>query len=288
MPSPFRFLATILAITLLAAQPVRANEEVDTEHLFGFTEGSDIGAPPEKELESETTGRFGRRGGRYRAVDSALVVKVPLSDRFRIAPGLTFARYDIAGVPGFAARDVAAFGGGFVETRTRLATREEAPFGITLNTVFGTNRVDAATGIGTRGFSTEASLLVDRELVPGRLVAAINLAYALGRSRLDGLPAMQNGSGLELSGALAQRIAPGFFLGAEIRYLRAYSGLGLDRLAGEAVYVGPTLYKEFAHGTWMSIAWGVQVAGDAVGVTDTRDFTNFDRHQARLRLGTHF
>ena len=279
-------VAMLLVAGLARADP-RA-DDIDTEHLFGFTEGSDIGAPPERELESETTARVGRRSGQYRALASALVAKLPLSDRFRVAPGLGFARYAIAGVPGFADRDMAEVGGGFVETRARLLRRDEAPFGLTLNTVFGANRIDAATGFGARGFTSEAGLLLDREIVPGRLVAAVNLVYAFGRSRLDGLPNLQQASGLQMSGALAQRITPGFFLGAEARYLRGYSGLGLDRLAGEAVYLGPTLYKEFAHGTWISLTWGVQVAGDAVETPDSLDLTNFDRHQARLRLGTHF
>ena len=43
--------------------------DVDSEHLFGFTEGADIGAVGELELEQETTGRLGKRGGTFRAFD---------------------------------------------------------------------------------------------------------------------------------------------------------------------------------------------------------------------------
>lgn len=281
--------ASLLAVMLLAVAPAGASDHgIDTEHLFGFTEGSDIGAPPEKELESETTARLAKRGGTFRAIDSALVLKVPLSDRFRLAPGLAFAGYTMRGVPGLDDREVAALSGGFIETRARLLTREEAPFGLTLNTVISASRLDATTGLGARGVSVEAGLLMDREIVPGEVVAGVNVVYALGRSRLDGIAGDQQASNLEVSGALAKRFGPGFFLGLEARYLRAYSGLGLDRFAGQAVYLGPTLYKELTEETWISFTWGTQVSGSEVRAGADRDLTNFDRHQVRLRIGTHF
>ncbi|WP_232628289.1 hypothetical protein [Methylobacterium sp. Leaf118] len=281
-------LAAFLAASALASPARSSDHGVDTEHLFGFTEGSDLGAPPEKELESETTARLGKRGGSFRAVDSALVLKLPLSDRFRVAPGLAFAGYAMRDVPGLDDRSVAALAGGFVETRARLLTREEAPFGLTLNTVIGGSRLDAATGLGARGVSVEAGLLMDREIVPGEVVGAVNVVYALGRSRLDGGNSDQRASNVEVSGAVARRFGPGLFLGLEARYLRAYHGLGLDRFAGQAVYLGPTVYKELTEATWISVTWGTQVSGSEARRGEDRDLTNFDRHQVRLRIGTHF
>lgn len=279
------------AIALLALAGMARAEPaggIDTEHLFGFTEGSDITPLGERELESESTGRFGKRGGRYRAIDSALTVKVPLTETVRFAPGLTFAQYHIKGVPGLDEAKLLDLGGGFVETRAKLLDRRRAPFGLTLNTVSGVSRLDSATGIGARGFSTEAGLLMDRELIPGELVAAVNVVYGFSRAQLDGHHMHQHLSGFEVSGALAQNFGPGFFVGMEARYLRSYAGLGLDSLLGQAVFIGPTLYKELGHGTWISVAWGAQVTGREVGTPHPLDLANFDRHQARLRLGCHF
>src|SRR5215467_1017920 len=42
-----------------------SNGGVDTEHLFGFTEGADIGAAGEKTVELDSTSRLGRRGGSF-------------------------------------------------------------------------------------------------------------------------------------------------------------------------------------------------------------------------------
>ncbi|GEO99241.1 hypothetical protein GCM10007887_28430 [Methylobacterium haplocladii] len=280
--------AALMIVAAASARATDAAHGVDTEHLFGFTEGSDIGGPGETELESETTARLGKRGGRYRAADSALVLKLPLSDRFRIAPGVSFAAYDIGGVPGFGDREIMALAGAFLEARTRILVRDAAPFGLTLNTIVSANRVDATTGLGTRGLGAEVGLLIDREIVPGRVVAGLNLVYALGQSRLDGIDGLQRASGLEVSGAVAARFAPGLFLGIEARYARAYTGMALDGFAGDAVYLGPTFYKELTDTTWISLAWGTQVAGSEAGLGEDRDLSNFDRHQARLRIGTHF
>src|SRR5262249_21905879 len=74
--------------------------EVDTEHMFGFTEGSYIGEAGEKELEADSTGRFGKLGGSYNNVATALEAKYSFSDRFRLSAVATVAYYDITGVNG--------------------------------------------------------------------------------------------------------------------------------------------------------------------------------------------
>ena len=52
------------AVSGLCAMP----KGIDTEHLFGFMIGTDVGNVGEREFQSETTGRFGKNGGNYRAV----------------------------------------------------------------------------------------------------------------------------------------------------------------------------------------------------------------------------
>lgn len=261
---------------------------IDTEHLFGFTEGSDIGIPGERELESETTGRFGRRGGRFRAIDTSLALKVPLSEWFRIAPGVALARYDITGVPGLTDRTSGNFNGAFLETRFRLLDRASAPFGLTLNVVPSFARVDPGTGFAARTYGSEFGLLADREIIPGQLVAALNLGYGIAALRPRGTNAVVEGSGTEVAIAVAYQIRPGLFLGGEVRYLRAYGGLGLDRFAGHAAYLGPTLYTALSDRAWASFTWSTQVAGRAQTVPGGLDLTNFDRHQMRLRVGYSF
>lgn len=308
MPVPFRcgplcgFAAVLTAACLIlipsgpaqaqdeatAAENSGRDEELDSEHLFGFTEGADIGAVGEVELEQETTGRLGKRGAAFRAFDPSLALKVPLTDNFRLAPGVSFYGYDIAPGPGLATRSAGGFNGVFLETRIRLLDRRTAPFGLTLNIVPSVGTIDAGSGFGSRSFGTDMGLLLDRELIPGQLIAAINVGYALASSRLTGTREVLLGSALEVSGALAYQVQPGFFLGSELRYARAYDGLAAERLVGEAFYVGPTVYKTISEHAWASFAWSFQVAGKAIGETGRLDLTNFDRHQFRLRIGYSF
>src|SRR4051812_36278491 len=83
-------------------------EGIDTEHVFGFMIGSDVGERGEREFQSQTTGRFAKSGGRYRVGEQELEFEfVPAKD-FRIEVGSAFAAHDINGVPGLEDRRQAA------------------------------------------------------------------------------------------------------------------------------------------------------------------------------------
>src|SRR5262249_1117226 len=110
-----------------------AEHKIDTEHMFGFTEGSDIGERGEKELEGDSTGRFGRVGGSYNNLATELEAKHSLSDRFRLSAAATVAYYDISGVSGIDDRRQGAVQSASFEARYRLFGREQAPFGLTLS-----------------------------------------------------------------------------------------------------------------------------------------------------------
>jgi hypothetical protein len=49
--------------------------EIDTEHIFGFVEGGDIGGRGDLELEKESAARFGKRVGSYAAVSTLFDLK---------------------------------------------------------------------------------------------------------------------------------------------------------------------------------------------------------------------
>jgi hypothetical protein len=90
------------------------------------------------------------------------------------------------------------------------------------------------------------------------------------------------------SGALAFQAIPNVFLGAEVRYLRAYDGIALQHFRGEAVFVGPTLYAKLSEHLAISAAFSTQVAGHAVGVPGRLDLDNFSHHQAKLKIKYEF
>jgi Fatty acid desaturase len=93
-------VAGLIAHMHSGARAEEALERIDTQFIFGFTSGADVGELGEKEIEHETIGRFGKRSGSYVGLSDQLLAKfVPVKD-FRFEIGLPFAYYDIAGVPG--------------------------------------------------------------------------------------------------------------------------------------------------------------------------------------------
>lgn len=284
--SAMMFVVAIGCSTTLALaeeQGERA-EKFDSEHMFGFTTGSDIGEPRSTEVESETQGHLGKGVGSYAAFGTTFEYKYTFNDYLRISPGVSVAYHDISGVPGFDARQQLAFQGLLVEFSYRFLDRDKAPFGFTLNVVPQWNRIDDISGAAVEQYGAEISLLMDRELVADRLYGAFNVIYdpETTRSRATGLWERDTTAGL--GAALTAHVASNVFVGLEARYLRKYDGLAFDEFAGQALYVGPTFYIKISDRWSIAGAWNVQAAGHAVGDPREFDLVNFDRHQVKLRL----
>ena len=174
-PGPVKGFRAAIAC-LWAVFPYCASaEDIDTEHLFGFLIGADVGEVGEREFQSQTTGRFVRSGGSYRAVEQEFEIEaVPVSN-FRVELGTAFSSHEIAGVPDFEDRHQLAWQGTTAEFRFKFLDRESAPFGLTLAVDGHAGRIDEVTGAAIRGYGTDLTLAFDRELIPNVVVAAFNL-----------------------------------------------------------------------------------------------------------------
>jgi hypothetical protein len=288
-------LLTVLAVLVAGgsahgAAGIRADKtgEVDTEHMFGFTEGSDIGEAGEKELEADSTGRFGKFGGSYNNVATALEAKYSFSDRFRLSAVATVAYYDITGVNAIDDRRQGALQSVSFDARFRLLDREHAPFGLTLSVEPHRGFADEMSGEPGDQYGAEFRVLADRELIPGRLFAALNVSYEPEQTRLRGSGETLRESTLGIGAALAMQVMPNVFIGAEARKLRHFDGLGLNGFAGQALYIGPTFYATFGERYFVSAAWNVQVWGAVAGTSGVLDLDNFERHHVKLRVGARF
>ena len=281
------FRAGILCFSALLPTCVHA-EGIDTEHLFGFMIGSDVGSVGEREFQSQTTGRFSKSDGRYRAISQELELEFVPAKNFRIEMGSTFASHDINGVPGFEDRRQLAWQGVSVDLRYRFLDRDAAPVGLTFAVESHADRIDETTAALVRKYGTEMTLAFDRELVPNVAVAALNLIYQPEWTRLLGTGAAEQESTIGAAlGAMAQ-MRPGFFVGGEARYLRKYEGIGLDEFAGQALFVGPTAYFRLSERSRLTLAWSVQAWGRSARSGPALDLVDFERHQARLVFGVNF
>src|SRR5712675_2530260 len=270
------FRTAIVCFSTLLANCVHA-EGIDTEHLFGFMIGTDVGSPGEREFQSQTTGRFSKSGGRYRAVGQEFELEfVPAKD-FRIEIGSAFAAHDINGVPDFEDRRQLAWQGVSVDFRYRFLDRDTAPFGLTFDLETHADRIDESTAALARRYGTELTLALDRELIPNRVVAAFNLFYEPEWTRFTGTGLADQESTAGGAVAVMAQIRPGFLAGGEVRYLRKYEGIGLEEFAGQALFVGPTAYLQLSERSRLTIAWSAQAWGRAAGSTAALDLVNFER-----------
>lgn len=289
-------LALLASVGVAEAGEARAEERsrseafssVDSEHMFGFTVGSDIGSAGEIEIEAEQDSGFGKRWGRYYAAMNSLQLKYTATENFRVAPHLEFGHHAISSVPGIADINNLSFASGGAEFKYRFLNRADAPFGLTFGLDASVGRIDSGTGQRTRDYALDFSLAMDRELIADRLYGAINVLYAPSWARDHVTGIWERAAATEVSAALTNRIFNGVFLGGEVRYLRAYETASLSGFAGDAIFVGPTLYVMFSPRANMTLAWNVQVAGRAHDDIGRLDLTNFERHQVRLRFGMGF
>jgi hypothetical protein len=285
--------ATLAAWTAVAAlssafADTNANAELDSEHLFGFTEGTDIGQRGDRELENEVAGRMGKRAGAYRAYDAGLEAKFSVFDEFRVAPGVSFSQHNISGVPGLPNTSSSAIEGFHVELKYRALDRARTPFGLTFVAIPRWTRVDELSGERVDAFGAELGALIDQELVAGTLFGAINVRYAPTAIRVQATGAWEHDSAIQVSGALAGRITPGFFLGGELRYVRSYQGLALDSFSGAALFAGPTFYSRLVGSAWIAGGWNVQIAGQDPLNGGNLNLVDFERHEFKVRTGFNF
>jgi hypothetical protein len=279
--------AVVVCLSALLPGGVCA-EGIDTEHLFGFMIGTDIGNVGEREFQSQTDGRFARNGGSYRAVGQEFELEFVPVKNVRVELGTSFASHYIRGVPGFDDRRQLSWEGVSVDLRYRFLERDAAPFGFTFAVENHASRIDETTAAAVRSHGTELTAAFERELIPNVVVAALNLTYQPEWTRLIGTGAAEQESTIGAAVGLMAQLRPGFFLGGEARYLRRYEGIGLEELAGQALFVGPTAYFQLSPRTRLTAAWSTQAWGRPAGSNAALDLVNFERHQARLIFGVNF
>jgi hypothetical protein len=268
--------------------PAATGSELDSEHLFGLTEGSDIGSKGERELELEAGGRLGKQGGAYRVFSQATALKLTLTDSFRVSPLIAFDHHHIRSVPGLGDRSSLALGEVAFEMKYRALDRSAAPFGLTFAATPHWSPIDETSGDRATGVGASFAALADRELIAGRLLAAVNVSFDTGASRMRSTGVWEHDSGLGASGALSLRLGERVFAAAEVRIESAFDGMALDRYAGHAWFAGPSLYVRIAENAWMSVVWSAQFAGQAAGDPGSLDLVNFERHLVKGRLGIAF
>ncbi len=269
--------------------------ETDSQDLFGFTIGSDIGDVGETELSLDTQLRAARRGGQYRVWSPTLALEYVPVDKFSFTGSIGFDSFHIRGVQGLDDRSSGGVNEIGAEFKYAVLTRKQDGIGLTLSAAPQLGFVEDDSGERGTRTAVELRLSADTELVPDRVFGALNITYEPEvfrfRSPVDSngdLRPAERDSTLGVAGALTFRLSDAVFAGGEVRYRRKYEGLAFRSFQGEAVFLGPTLYWQVAEKIGLSAAWNIQVAGHAKGQPGQLDLDDFDRHQARVKLKVSF
>ena len=281
------FRTAILCFSAAVPACVHA-EEIDTEHLFGFTLGTDVGNVGEREFQSQATGRFSKTAGSYQAISQEFELEFVPVNNFRIEAGSSFSYYNINGVSGLEDRNQLDWQGVSLDLRYKLFDRKTAPFGLTLALETHAQKIDELTGAFARHYTTELTLAIDRELIPNRLVAAFNLFYEPEWTHIFRTGQAEQESTGGAAVAVMTQIRPGILIGGEARYLRKYEGVSLDNFVGQALFVGPTGYWQLSERSRLTIAWETQIWGRPTASSAALDLVNFERNQARVIFGFNF
>lgn len=318
LSTTLRLGAALLASLLAVAAPARADkassgrdapkkadagqkdgepDKVDTENLFGFTEGTDTGKKGEQEILVDTIGRFSKRRvgpglSGYAAAQPIISYQYDPTDNFSIEPGLWFDARDSRNVAGVPDKSFGTFNGGSLELKYQFFKRtDQRPISVALQVEPEYARITPIEGQGADVFSVETRLIADARLVPDKLWAGVNLIYDPQVARLKGTGEVDRTSTLSVSGTLMAKVADNLFLGPEARYMRAYDGAFLNRFDGHAVFVGPVLHYQVMEKGFLTVAYSTQVFGhDRDPDFSDRAFNlnQFSRHNLRVRFGVEF
>lgn len=159
----FLFVSALAASSFGQVQEARS-EAVDTEHIFGFTDGADIGGKGEKELENTTIGYLGRPGS-FTVITNEAAFRYDLEEHFRASFGV-LADYDgIHSVPGLTDRTALNFSGLSSEFRWQLMQREVSPLDLTLSFAPQWQRIDDMSGARVQSYAFPVALLADTALL---------------------------------------------------------------------------------------------------------------------------
>jgi hypothetical protein len=295
---PGRIVRGALLLGALA-QPAAAGEEsdVDTENLFGFTEGSTTGRRGEQEVLLDTVGRAGKRRGetgpaRYGAASTKLSYQFDPTDAFSIEFGLFGDARRVRGGTDLPDKDNGSFDGAGIELKYQFLKGTDAqPLGLALELRPRFARVLPVEGTGANLFDMESVLQLDLRLVPDKVWYGMNLSVEPTVGTLRGTRETDRSSTFLWSNAVAFRLDSDTFVGPEVRYLRAYDGAFLNRFEGRALTLGPLLYRRLSDKAFVTLAYAGQVAGRDRTPDHTRrplDLTHFERHAVRVKLGMEF
>ena len=282
-PCRAALLAAALMLSGLAgAQDAEggANGSVDTEHIFGFTEGSDIGENGEKEVDRSSYVFLGKQGS-YVAIENETAFRYGVDNGFRASLNLLTDYHGVYNSPGIPNRAAFAFSGLSSKLDWALVEHDKAPFGLTLAFIPQWRRLDDTSGAPQESFGFPIELLADVALSPNKWFAAVNMDYAPVFIHNPGT--WTTNQPTEISAATALGIFSDIvFIGGEVRHITLNQH---GFFSEHAKFIGSSIYVKLWQNADVKLAWSAQIPDETA---QKIDLVNYERHQLRLQFATRF
>lgn len=295
MPAPAaRLLPAALCAAAISSSAALAQAPIEPAaipggDIFGFTSASGVGEVGEHGIGVEFDGAIGKRGGRYRVFSEKFGYERVIAPDTTFGVGLFTAYHSIRNVPAEPIdRNGFQFDGLSFELGHRfVAPSATNPFGFKMAIEPRWARLTGG-GRHTNAYGAELKFITDAVVVPDTLFWAGNLVLDAGSERDPDIRAdWSTGSGAKLSTALAYQVQPGFLIGVEATYLRAYDDF-FGRFAGDAVFLGPTIFYKLSDNAALNATIAPQIAGNANGAPGRLDLDNFERMVTRVKFSMDF
>lgn len=275
--------AILLAAILLFGGPVPAQA-----HYFGFTDSTGVGSVGDHEVAAETKARFGKRDGSYSAFKDKIEYRFTPWQDIRLEVAALAASHFVHGVTDFSNRNQTRFDGAATELKWRfLHHGPSVPFSAALIIEPEFSLYSSNSGTRENGYELEARLAIEREIIPGKLGAALNFFTEPELKHKPAAAIWEKEIDYGVSGALSYRLTPSLEIGAGVEYRRHYEP-EFHVFEGDAFYAGPSLAIKLNRHTSLEFAWMSQIDGHSAGDPHLLDLGEFSRHKAKVKLSYKF
>jgi hypothetical protein len=266
--------------------------QVPGDDIFGFTSQTDVGKPGDWGFANENDGRFGKRQGRYGALNTKYEFNRTVAENWWVAGSLFGAYYHTRNVPDLADVNHLDFDGLSFEIEHRMVERSASnPFAVSVSVEPRWGRIDNVMGLLSNWYGAAFKLFVDAVVLPDKLYWAANLIWTPQRAQdPNNRSRWLDSSTTQASTALSYQISAQLFVGAEVRYLSAFdTTIWLNHNIGNALYVGPTMLWKINEKVAFNATFQPQIVGRSITNPNLNlDLDNFERAQFRAKLAVSF
>lgn len=276
----------LLLVCLVVA--VNSSPAPADENLFGYLYGAEVLPAHQNEVYQWLTVRRGKGIGHYVAWDASLEYERGLDNRWQFSAYVNAKKHSVHGVPGLEKVDSAGFSGAQVAFKYMALSPFKDPVGLAFYIEPGYARIDKVSGERIKEYELESKLIVQKNFLEDRLVAAVNATLEFEVERGAGAASNEKEFVAELTAGLSYRVAPRWFVGLETRWHTEFPQEDDFSQEHLAHFFGPVVHYGAEH-WWFTATWLPQISGWPTEARDRdRQLDEHERNECRLKLGFNF